>query len=95
MLRFLNQKRIQKQLIAEIDELERRIIKHEDEVEMNSKAIRKLNDNLEKASSEDMLDTIYKSIQYYEHNRNYHFRKIDKYCNRQDGLKLALKIING
>ena len=87
-------RRIDKQIREKIDVLERRIMKHENEADINKMAMNRLYEVLEEETNELERDKIQRSIDYYKYSMNYHIRKINKLGDRQEGLEIALKILN-
>lgn len=87
-------RRIDKQIREKIDELEKRIMRHEDEADINKGGMNKLYEVLEEETNQLEREKIQRNIDYYKCSMNYHIRKINKLGERQEGLEIALKILN-
>lgn len=83
------------QIQAKIDELEKRISKYEVEADKYNKIVVQRKEEMQHALSTTEVSQIGESIDYNTHKRDSLYDKINRLGERQDGLKIALDILNG
>ncbi len=86
-------KQAKKKIQEKIAQLEKRIMRQEDEAEKIKQRINSLYKLSESETSELEKNKILQLINDYRIEMNYFIRKADKLGERQEGLEIALKIL--